>query len=646
MCLLGVNSMAQNIYAVNNGSDQLVTLDPATLQPVGASVSMTDGGVAITGCNGLSVHPVCADIYIVYKMNGVTGRLLGIVDPATGVITPLGNTGDNVAGICFGDGDHLYAVTGDGATVPSTLFKMNQYTAVMTPFVTYGNGNDGESIAFNEDDGKIYHWSGNGINVMESTDTLTGVTTNIVESGAVHAEIFSATYVGAGQFLLSEISDVFLYIDVTGFAILGPTGVADYKGLGLPGIAPAPFTPTISTVDPTSFCPGDSATFTAPASAAYIWQLDGVTIPGATGSTYEAMSPGNLSALIASPIGCLGESNSVLIDLFQSPNVNLLPGDTSICPGDSILFIGANGGSLQWSLDGVPIAGANNDSLYVTLAGNYNQVKTNMSGCSDSSAVPLTLSYYQVPNVSLLPGDTSICPGDSVLFIGSMGGSSQWYLDGSIIPSGNNDSIYVSTPGSYNMTKTNMSGCSDSAAVGITLDFASVPVVNLSPSIDTSYCTGDSILITGATGGLLQWYMNGTMIVGATGSTYYVSSPGVYNQVKTNTSGCADSSAVGVTVIEDTDCDAGLNNLAFNGSVKLYPSPAEHQLTISLEAIITGRITITIYSTNGAVMNSSSFEAVNGSNEFVVATSALSSGMYLIEISQGGSKFVDRFVKK
>ena len=53
----------------------------------------------------------------------------------------------------------LFAVTGNGA-VPETMYTLNQTNGVSTFFQTLGNGSDGEVIAYNPNDGLMYHWSG------------------------------------------------------------------------------------------------------------------------------------------------------------------------------------------------------------------------------------------------------------------------------------------------------------------------------------------------------------------------------------------------------------------------------------------------------------------------------------------------------
>ena len=119
---------------------------------------------------------------------------------------------------------------------------------------------------------------------------------------------------------------------------------------------------------------------------------------------------------------------------------------------------------------------------------------------------------------------------------------------------------------------------------------ATSPIVSLLPATDTVFCPGDSILLTGATGGTLQWFKDGIMIPGANESTYYASEVGIYNQLKTNTSGCSDSSNVGILLTEASpeDCGIGITEMDFTASVEIYPVPTTDQLNISLDIVESG----------------------------------------------------------
>ena len=463
-------SAQTNFYTVSPYTDSLWTVDSATAQRINAVVLTSSTGT-VAGCNGLDIRPCTGDIYVVYKV--APSRYLGIVDPATGVITEVGDLGDNVAGICFGSANHLYAVTGDGATTPESLFKVDISTAAMTLFTTYGAGSDGETIEFCDDDGHIYHWSGrNTAHAMEKTDTATGVTTTLPNTGFTTDEVFGAIYVGNGLFRLANLDQEWMFVDTTGFGYTPViTGTFEYfKGICDPSGA-ASINDSISVSDTTAFCPGDSAVLTALQSgASYQWYDNGTLLTGETSQSYTAFTSGDYYVEIDLGGGCLIVTDTVDVTLLNAPVVGFSPAitDTTLCDGDSLLVIASSGGSSQWYMDGVAIAGADSNSLYLSMPGVYNMTKTNMNGCSDSSAVGITLSIANYPNVSLTPAnDTSYCVGDSILLTGSSGGSSQWYMDGAIIPGATSNMYYVSMEGYFNMMKTNSNGCADSSAVGV-----------------------------------------------------------------------------------------------------------------------------------------------------------------------------------
>lgn len=106
------------------------------------------------------------------------------------------------------------------------------------------------------------------------------------------------------------------------------------------------------------------------------------------------------------------------------------------------------------------------------------------------------------------------------------------------------------TPGTYSaMLIIYRPGCrADTLSGEIVVN--NIPNVGINPGPMTYYCTGDSVMLTGSSGGSSQWYMDGAAISGATSNTYYASMPGLYNMVKTNQNGCSDSASVGVMVME------------------------------------------------------------------------------------------------
>lgn len=207
---------AQTLYGVNPfnnnagtppGSFGLYNLNTTTGAITGGQV-VTVPGRTITGLQGLTQDPTTGTVYAIARAAAVPGRLLITLNLATGAGIEVGNLGDSFSSITFRADGQMFGVTGDGATVPETLYLINKATAAKTLATPLGNGDDGEVIAFNPVDGLIYHWSGNGVSVFESIQaTAPWAVTNIPIVGGVGGEVFGAVWdPSKNAFLVHNIS--------------------------------------------------------------------------------------------------------------------------------------------------------------------------------------------------------------------------------------------------------------------------------------------------------------------------------------------------------------------------------------------------------------------------------------------------------
>ncbi|MFN0189472.1 MAG: T9SS type A sorting domain-containing protein [Bacteroidia bacterium] len=599
------------IYGSSPFQDSLWVLDAGspTFQVVNRFGPFMPGST-INGMTGLAFDPCGFQSYIILKVSGVTGRVLATIDLSNMQCTQVGNLGDNFSSICFDRNGQLFGLTGNGATVPESLYSIDKLTGAKTFLSTLGNGADGEILSYDPTTDMFYHWSGNGTIVYEKFANVAPYTTIPIFTGGANGEIFGALYWGPNQFLVSNISSSFNWVDTLGvFSTSFGSNPDDLRGLIMPPVFAASTNSLCEEVD-SIFIASDAADLF---SVIYHWG-DGTIdtlISGTASHVY--MAPGNYTVAVELNNGYCAPDTfwTTSVTVNNIPLVSL-SGNTVICPGDSVLLTGSSGGSSQWYFNGSPISGAITPNYFTTTLGLYNMVKTNLNGCADSAAVGLELIAGSNPVVNLgndttvcasllldaqnmglsflwstsdttqtllvastnlytvtvsdtngcssfddinvvvnalpivtLSGTSAICNGDSTLLTGSSGGSSQWYLDGVAIPGANSNSFYASQAGIYNMIKTNANGCSDSASVGIQLVVNTLPLVTLSGS--NLICIGDSSLLTGSSGGTSQWYLDGIAIPGATSDSYYASQPGVYNMIKTNNNGCADSAAVGIS---------------------------------------------------------------------------------------------------
>ena len=244
------------LYSISRDDDLLRVVDPSTAVTL-SSVPIALPGKTVSFGNGLATHPVTRQLFALLTLEGQTGRQLVTINPATGVATSIGNTGDQFAGLAFNSNGTLFAVIGDkrnsagGGLPPETLFTLNTSNAAPTLVLVLGRGNDGEAIGFNPNGGLIYHASGNDtggdgcepfnpsicVEIFESVNPNTLAVTNIPISGDYtlltenYSEVLALTHLSGDVLLLADIDQNFYKITTAGVVTL--VGSMDHVAKGL-----------------------------------------------------------------------------------------------------------------------------------------------------------------------------------------------------------------------------------------------------------------------------------------------------------------------------------------------------------------------------------------------------------------------------
>ena len=161
------------LYSISPADAELRIIDPTDGSTI-SSLPITLAGKTVTGGNGLATSPFDnRTLWAVVKIQGQSGRELVTIDPRTGVATSVGDTGDRFAGLAFNSNGGLYGVTGDGADKPESLFILDTTDATTSFVMPLGNGDYGETLAFDLATGLLYHASGWSNVIFESIDPLT-----------------------------------------------------------------------------------------------------------------------------------------------------------------------------------------------------------------------------------------------------------------------------------------------------------------------------------------------------------------------------------------------------------------------------------------------------------------------------------------
>jgi hypothetical protein len=118
-----------------------------------------------------------------------------------------------------------------------------------------------------------------------------------------------------------------------------------------------------------------------------------------------------------------------------------------------------------------------------------------------------------------------------------------------------------------------------------------------------------------------QWFNGGSIIVGATSSSYQPLYSGVYAVVVTNAQGCTDSAFISVTK------PTGINETEAAANIKVYPNPATDVLFI--ESVVPYQAIVT----DLAGRNIMRFE-----NKKSVNIAVLQQGVYLLKLIDKNNK--------
>lgn len=276
-------------------------------------------------------------------------------------------------------------------------------------------------------------------------------------------------------------------------------------------------------------------------------------------------------------------NETLTVSLDTVPIVNINPtGTGTICDEDSLqLNAVGNGIAFQWTLNGNPVLGATGSSFFAKDSGFVNVVITDGRGCTDSASSNFELVVNPLPDITFSTSvPLPICQGDSVTLSVAAGVSQQWYESGNPIAGQTGTSLTVSSPGFYNLFQTDANTCSDSAEMALEVIVNPLPVVNLNPTGTDTICPGDSLSITGLSGGSqsFQWTRDGNPVAGGTNNPFFASVTGLYNVLLTDTNNCTDSAGVGHRVqvgdfeLPNPVCRDDTFYLDFFGNVTIAPS--------------------------------------------------------------------------
>jgi hypothetical protein len=350
----------------------------------------------------------------------------------------------------------------------------------------------------------------------------------------------------------------------------------------------------------------------------YQWLQNGTPVTAATTAAYTASTTGSYRVAIAiTATGCKDTSSNAVVTVNPLPAANIVAaGSTTACQGDTV-WLNANTGSglsYQWKLNGIAVTGATSASYPAVASGSYSVAVTNGSNCSTTSgSLNVTINPRPGANITYTTPVT-FCKGGAVVLtaVSGTGVTYQWYNNGVALTGSTGNFFIADTTGNFSVAITNTLGCSaQSPTILVVVNPVPEPVITLN----------NSLLSTGSYSGY-QWYLNGTLIPGATTQTYAATQNGGYSVRVTDANGCT---AYSVNVF--------VNNLGIapspDTSIKIYPNPAQDVVTIAAPV----SVNVSLQDVTGRTIMHR-----NGVKE--IAIGELADGAYLLIVRDGAGQLL------
>jgi hypothetical protein len=395
-------------------------------------------------------------------------------------------------------------------------------------------------------------------------------------------------------------------------------------------------------------CDGEALAVSVGATNAgtYQWQQYSVNIAGANTNTFvvdtaHPVNSGNYQVVVTGTGACASTSlisgtSGVLVNPL--PSVNLTPGSTAICLGDTLMLnSGLSGGMFyQWKESTVNIQGATSSTYGVSDSGSYSVMVTDqITGCNALSTVT-DISVNPSPDATVTySGPTTFCQGEDLLMSNAdiaNGVTYQWTNNNNNIPGANTATYTANATGTYNIVLTNSYNCvRTSADVVVT--------VNPLPTPGIIVLDGSGNMTVDQTYTYYQWNLNGNAINGANSQQYQGVASGSYTVTVRDSNGCENTSGI--------KNPTGVKNVANGNNFVLYPNP--NAGTFTIDGIVTstdGKIAVEIVDATGKLVYKEEMKTIGNKLNTQVNINHVAAGAYMIRIVSDNAREVIPFVKR
>lgn len=415
-----------------------------------------------------------------------------------------------------------------------------------------------------------------------------------------------------------------------------------------------------------TFCPNDSNklfavlpqvgvdqySWTVPAGSTILSNPDSNAIFVEFGTTAGAITSSGINGCGTGP----SSTKNMQLTVVLPASATIFTPSSTVCAGANVSFLSTvqNQGSsptYKWKKNGEEIIGANSNSYTTNALATGDVITMEVTSslfCGTpnigvSNAVTMTVNQPQTPTASItadITGNTA-CSGTPIIFssdLNSAGGTSpllQWFKNNTII-TGANQPTYTSNSlvqGDVIKLRYRVTGnCLTATEV-----FSNDITPTILPVGAVSYTVAGNTLTTVATDVVsYAWYLNGSIIPGATSADYTISESGQYCVEVTFSNSCKNKSEC------QQQTFVGVNQIVGKGEWSIFPNPTSEIVNIrNLNSFIDQLEVV------NSIGQRVYFQSNISGSQSLISLKGLPSGVYhLVGKSVNGSQIKQTLIKK
>lgn len=410
------------------------------------------------------------------------------------------------------------------------------------------------------------------------------------------------------NFIGGPVGTYFLYVDLIDINGCTSTDSLEVTVFDLPTATIAPVNDTL--------CVGDNVQLQGGGAASYSWTNSNINNANSATPTVFPPTTSIYTLTVTDGNGCT-DTEDIQVNVFPLTPANA-GANTGLCQQGSVSLQASGGVNYAWSpANGLSSTTVANPTTTTLIPRTYTVTVTDANGCSESDQV--FVDVFPLPITSAGP-DRALCEGLSVQIgsnpTGPAGSTFIWSPDASL-----NDPTLANPTASplvstiYRVTVTSDKGCSDSAAMTVTVN--SLPNLQVL-SQDAEICRNDSFDVL-VTSGLSTYRWTPAQFVvnpRKANATLKPSNTTLFTVVGTDAQGCSSSADVTITVLDlptvvvdvfpEEICEEDSTELEVSGGVLFRWSNGESLSDDSAQnpwakPSVTSFYAVTVTDTNGCV---------------------------------------------